>query len=101
MKKTLLGLFFFGCVVLAHAQMASKADISVYPNPATEFIQVRDLSASAAVIDVFNLVGKKLRSFDFSDGQQYLVADLPKGLYLIQVSDKMGKIITTQKINKR
>ena len=101
MKKILLGAIFLLFVVFAHAQVASRADISVFPNPATEFIQVQDQSSSAATVDIYNLVGKKLRSFEYADGQQYWVSDLPKGMYLIQVTDRRGTIITTQKVNKR
>jgi hypothetical protein len=36
-----------------------------------------------------------------NDGQQYGVSDLPRGLYLVQVVDRSGNVITTQKINKR
>jgi hypothetical protein len=97
MKQILLLSLFFLCVVAAQAQ----ADITVFPNPATEDIRVSDSSESAGTVNVFNLVGKKLRGFDYAPGQDYLVADLPKGMYLVQVVDKGGKVITTQKINKR
>jgi hypothetical protein len=97
MKQILLFSLFFLCVVAAKAQ----TDVTVFPNPATEYIRVNDASESAGTVNVFNLVGKKLRGFDYAPDQDYLVADLPKGMYLVQVVDKSGKVITTQKINKR
>jgi hypothetical protein len=102
MKQTLLCAFFVICGLSVQAQSAAKGgDISVFPNPATEFIQVRDQSGNANSVDVYTLVGRKVRSFEFNDGQQYQVSDLPRGLYLVQVVDRAGNVITTQKINKR
>jgi hypothetical protein len=101
MKKILLSAFLVLGFLSAKAQLATKADISVFPNPATEFIQVNDQSGTAAKVDVYNLVGKKVRTFEFAYGQQYFVSDLPKGMYLIQVTDRTGDIITTQKVTKR
>jgi Secretion system C-terminal sorting domain len=102
MKKLLLFVAFLLVGMMgAYAQSAAKVDISVYPNPATEFIQVRDQSATAGNIAIFNLTGRKVRSFEYSEGQQYLVADLPKGMYLVQISDRAGDVITTQKMTKR
>jgi Secretion system C-terminal sorting domain len=102
MKQTILCALFVICGLSAQAQATAKGgDISVFPNPATEFIQVRDQSGNAQTVDVYTLVGRKVRSFEYNDGQQYGVSDLPRGLYLVQVVDRSGNVITTQKINKR
>jgi hypothetical protein len=34
-------------------------------------------------------------------GDTYYVADLPKGMYLVQIQDRSRKTLTTQKVDKR
>lgn len=75
--------------------------ISVYPNPATNYISVNK-DENVKQISIFNLVGRKLKSFsDVNKDQHYDVTDLPNGMYLVQVIDNSNKIITTQRISKR
>lgn len=97
MKQLLLCALF----LLSFAAVQAQTDVTVFPNPATEYIQVSDHSDAAGAVNIFNLVGKKLRGYDYAPGQQYFLADLPKGMYLVQVVDKSGKVMTTQKVNKR
>jgi Secretion system C-terminal sorting domain len=103
MKKNILILLLLvvGLQLSAQSNAKGGTSIAVFPNPATEFIEVSDNSNSAATIGIYNLVGRRLRSFEFSEGQQYIVSDLPKGMYLVQIVDRSGAIITTQKLNKR
>jgi Secretion system C-terminal sorting domain len=84
------------------AQSNSKTDLTVYPNPVTEFISINDSKDAVAHIVVFSLVGKKEREFECTTkGEQYQISDLPKGLYLVQLQDRDRKVLTTQKIQKR
>ncbi len=97
MKQLVLCVLF----LLSYAAVQAQADITVYPNPATEYIEVSDQSDAAGTVNIYNLVGKKLRSFEYIPGHQYFLADLPKGMYLVQILDRSGKVMTTQKVNKR
>jgi hypothetical protein len=117
MKQTLLFLFFAFFTANVYGQLSSSMNdgtvfsqptafakqtkITIYPNPATSFISV-DNDTHIKQINVFNLVGRKLKTFqDIEKDEQYDVTDLPSGMYLIQVLDSSNKIITTQRINKR
>ncbi len=82
-------------------QSVAKADLSVYPNPTAEYISVRDNNDVVGFLAVFNIVGRKLKEFEYTKGDQYSLLDLPKGMYLVQIQDKGRQIITTQKIDKR
>jgi Secretion system C-terminal sorting domain len=107
MKQAILVLFFaFTSLALfgqsnADVGGATPVKISVYPNPATNFISINK-DENVRDIAIFNLVGKKLKTFqDVEKNEHYDVSDLPIGMYLVQVIDNNKKIITTQRINKR
>ena len=117
MKRTLLATFFSLFAILAFSQSSPDGSesfsyhqetafdgqpvISIYPNPATNFISI-DKDENVNSITVFNLVGRKIKSFqDIQKNEQYDVSTLPNGMYLIQVTDFSNKIITTQRISKR
>jgi hypothetical protein len=101
MKRILLVSAFVLTVAAIQAQNNSKPDLSVFPNPATEFITVQDKNDAVGFVYVFNLVGKKVKEFEFVKGDQYYIADLPKGMYLVQILDRNKHGLTTQKIEKR
>lgn len=75
--------------------------MSVYPNPTIDYISVDDPQHMLEYVAVYNLVGKRVKNFEFSEGMQYSIAELPKGLYLVQLQDKNRKVLKTQKIQKR
>ncbi|MCB0527230.1 MAG: T9SS type A sorting domain-containing protein [Saprospiraceae bacterium] len=102
MKHFLLVFAFFllGSAAL-HAQSKTVADLSVFPNPTSDYISVKDNSDAVGYITVFNLVGKKVKEFEFVKGEQYYVADLTKGMYLVQILDRAKHTLTTHKLDKR
>ncbi len=100
--KLLLPLFIFMLFgVAVQAQITNKADLSVYPNPTTEYISVNDNNDAVGFIAIFNLVGKKVKEFDFVKGESLFVADLPKGMYLVQLQNRGRQVLKTQKVDKR
>ena len=78
---------------------AKKKKISVYPNPAVNFIGLSD-SEDVKKIVIFNVMGKETKSFDVEKGMKYNVSDLRTGMYLVQIVDLNNKVITTQRLNK-
>lgn len=101
MKYILLFLFTLLVNVAVQAQSSAKADLTIFPNPTTEYISVRDNSDAVGYIAIFNLVGKKVKEFDFVKGESLFVADLPKGMYLVQIQDHNRQVLKTQKVDKR
>lgn len=70
---------------------------SVYPNPATNKVQVKlsNNSSYPATLTIQNLTGQVVKSFDLGTGNinaELEVNDLPKGVYLVRttVADKTG-----------
>lgn len=101
MKYLLLVFAFALSLTALQAQKNSKPDLSVFPNPTTEYISVEDHSDAVGEVVLFSLAGRKVKDFSFNKGEQYYVADLPKGMYLVQLIDKSKRILTTQKLEKR
>lgn len=86
---------------MSTAQTNSKPDLSIFPNPATDYISVQDKNDAVGFISVFNLLGKKVKEFEFIKGEQFYIADLQKGMYLVQIQDRSKRNLTTHKIEKR
>jgi Secretion system C-terminal sorting domain len=74
--------------------------IMVYPNPATEYIALNDNEIVGKIV-LINLVGKRVRTFNYHKGEIYNVQDLPDGLYLMQLYDINGRVLSSTRINKR
>lgn len=76
----------------------SQSVIRIYPNPAKDFIQVDiDDFSGDAVLEIYNVQGKKVLSQYVQDGQQVFTHDLPKGLYVCKITGKgiasSGKLV--------
>ena len=123
MKQILLSFFFSLCLTAAFAQNRdacyncfgdsdffsspsnelaySAKQLMVYPNPASEYIMLKN-SSGVQEVHIFNLVGRKVREFKTVEkGRSYDVAELPNGMYLVQLIDPRGKIMSTHRMNKR
>jgi hypothetical protein len=101
MKKNVLILLFGILAFTASAQTDKRSpQISVYPNPATEYIKLSDDDAIRSV-SISNMLGRKVRSFEVVKGDHYEIADLPNGLYLIQIVGKNNKVLATQRLTKK
>lgn len=106
MKKILLFcLFSLITTIGAFAQAERRAEwgspsVSVFPNPATEYITVSNEDAVKNIF-VFNLVGKKMKTFDVIKGERYEISDLPNGLYVIQLIGRSNKVLNTQRLTKK
>lgn len=101
MKLLLLILAFVTSVVALQAQNVSKPDLSVFPNPAIDYICVQDNNDLVGHLAVVSMTGRRVKEFEFSKGEHYSIVDLPKGMYLVQILDRNKQVLTTQKLNKR
>ena len=82
------------------ARSSIKKELKVFPNPATNFIQLQGSSKVGAII-IYNLVGRKIKNFTPVKDKTYQITDLPKGMYLIQLLDFSGKVLSTQRLSKK
>jgi len=110
MKKIILFTFLFFIAFGASAQLADNASelnsfriykqaLKVFPNPATEYFQLTDKKDAVDQINIYNIVGKKMKTFDVENDKKYYLDQFPKGMYLIQLVGHNNKIISTQRLN--
>ncbi len=87
---------------VVEAKEVKKSELTIYPNPTTDFIGVKNTDSNKVTqITIYNLVGKKMKNFPVIEGKKYYIADLPEGLYLVQMIGADAKVIRTQRMTKR
>lgn len=103
MKKLILAILLAFSSLSAFAQLEKRTEssvVSIFPNPATEYITVSNEDAVKSIV-LFNMVGRKIRIFATEKGERYEIGDLPNGLYVVQLFGKNNKVITTQRLTKK
>jgi len=73
--------------------------LQVYPNPATDFIQLKNGQGIEQVV-IFNTIGKQVRTFEVQPNGVYPVADLPNGMYMVSLVAE-GRVMKTVRLIKR
>lgn len=64
----------------------SKNDVSVYPNPAKDFVNIKLPKTQNSIVRLFDMTGKLVKEFKAdSDNIQLSVSSLPKGVYLLKL----------------
>lgn len=92
------GIFkFSGNLALGVSDNAIKSNLKVYPNPATDIVNVSS-NKKIENITVIDMTGKKVQSF--KAGNQINVSSLPKGTYILQVYYGEGAVENTKLIKK-
>lgn len=88
------------------ADMPKTNDIKVYPNPAKDFLYLRDLPVNKDVnVEIYNILGRKILSESFSyksstNEQRIDINELQKGIYLVRVFDGQMNLLSTRSISK-
>lgn len=78
----------------------SASNLTIFPNPTADFFQVSE-TTGLRVIEIFNIAGNKVRSYDAVPQKQYAVGDLADGIYLVRLMSSSGKTIKTIRLSKR
>ena len=66
---------------------ASHIQISVYPNPAKDFVKID--GTEAAEVQVYNALGQIVKTIQGSN--EINVSDFAEGVYLLRITDADGK----------
>ena len=77
---------------------ASESSVQVYPNPATNEININFVNAGNEVagLILYNSIGSIVKNFSFSKSElNFSVADLPEGIYFLKAIDRK-KILTVK-----
>ena len=84
---------------LAVSDLKLKEKLSIYPNPAQDFIQVKGNTSKDSKIKIYGLDGKLIITTDLKSGK-IEVSELPPAAYFIEVSDSKTTKETTKFIKK-
>ncbi len=79
---------------------ASDVKLTVYPNPTSDYFQISDVQG-LRYIELFNIVGNKIKTFDAAPQRQYYVGELNEGMYLVRLLDSTKKILKTVRLSVR
>ncbi|WP_081817005.1 T9SS type A sorting domain-containing protein [Polaribacter sp. Hel_I_88] len=93
---------FYDNISLKQAAAASVDDIfasqvSVYPNPANEFVKISS-SVDINKVEIYNLLGKKVISTSKLTNNNLDVSSLSKGVYLMKLTS--GESVASRKLIK-
>ena len=79
---------------------SNNINMQVYPNPVTEFIHVNiDDNSNSLFMNLYSLTGQKVLTEQLSGQSQAIsVSHLPAGLYIMQVTEKNGRLMHHEKI---
>jgi hypothetical protein len=71
--------------------------ISVYPNPATEYLLISGLNPSGGnEYILINTIGEWVKSGELSKESTISIGELTPGLYILKVTDSLGKVFTNE-----
>ena len=75
-------------------------ELRVYPNPTDDDFSVRgDVDFDEVV--VYNIIGKKVKTYNRTASNKYSLRDMPDGMYFISIVDQNSGVLKTLRINKR
>ena len=77
------------------------SDITVYPNPAKDFIQFKGLDSSEAYeYFIVNTLGKQIKQGELGAENMISLQNLTPGLYILKVTDSVGHVFTNEIIKQ-
>lgn len=76
--------------------------ITVYPNPAQDYILIKNNPVNAAAVEVYDMTGKKMlySSQQTSDNWKLDIHTFVKGVYAVRIVDAEGKVFYTESFTK-
>lgn len=93
------------CTVSVPEQISKPIDIFIYPNPATESIQLKSLQLSSQTIEfeiyINDLFGKVVKHTEVTYKKDKIdISSLKKGIYFIKILNQQHETLYTSKIIK-
>ncbi len=81
--------------------IVSKGDMTVYPNPAIHFVNVKwDGDETLDMVHVFDMTGKLVRSERaYNNKVQFEKNELTKGMYLVRAINQKGEVLKVDRFS--
>ena len=71
---------------------SAQTGISIYPNPAIDLFHVNS-EIPVGKVEIFNIIGKKIKILENIDSNTFNVSDLRNGIYLVRIFNKHNKVL--------
>lgn len=84
----------------SNTEEIDRQAIRVYPNPVRNGLFSIDGLEQAAGVEVFNLTGQRVKSFTYNPGRWYSVEELPRGTYIVRLTDDQSRDLVTKLLYK-
>jgi endonuclease/exonuclease/phosphatase family metal-dependent hydrolase len=88
--KALLTTLEFGAASIS--DNSSEVNLTIFPNPTKEIIQIEGLRIGANDVKIFNILGQELNDFIIINEREIDISELPKGLYLLKIKSFANKV---------
>mgnify|MGYP001951136213 CR=1 FL=1 len=72
----------------------------IYPNPTTDFIQLKN-DESIATITIFNVTGRLVSKINHTSGMAHDVTSLRTGMYLVRLQNTNGDVVKSLRLSKK
>jgi hypothetical protein len=93
--------YTFSALSSAEDQLDQEVSLMLYPNPATNYFTVVSEQPTGKV-ELYNIIGAKLRTFDSRNQSEFEVSDLSPGIYLARIYDAENtRVLSTLRLKKR
>lgn len=91
--------FRFGDVQILGAKEPALAQVSVFPNPTTDFFSLNNVDDVQA-IHLFTFEGRKVSRIEANFANQYDISDLAAGKYVLALENTEGQIFGVAELQK-
>jgi len=69
------------------------SDISIFPNPAEDYVIIRDENSQSLDVSFRTILGQQILSGKYNSGEKISVSDLEPGVYVIFVNNHASRIV--------
>lgn len=76
------------------------AQLRLFPNPATDFFQLEGPDG-VEKITLYNLLGREVAQYQVNESQSYDISHLPRGMFLVALTDENEQILKTVRLQRR
>ena len=78
----------------------SKSKLSIYPNPFNDYLNI--LTDNGGIINFYDLAGKLVSTSVLAKGTNSLnKSSLAKGVYIYQIKNASGEVVSSGKVIKK
>lgn len=75
-------------------------ELAIFPNPTVDEFMLKN-SKGIDQVEIYNIAGKKVKTFKSVPGREYGVEELRTGIYLVRLVDKKDKVVKVLRLSKR